>query len=117
MNKLSTLRMTKAVSIAVATVALAAPFASQAGNYDAAMDSCINAFVAANLPKGHPVTIQKEEAATSPIGFHSRSYKIMVSAKGMASGKYLARGTCIVDRTGQVVAMNGKPLTQTLAAR
>jgi hypothetical protein len=33
------------------------------------------------------------------------------------SGKRLARGTCIVNRDGEVVALNGKPLTTKLAAR
>ena len=116
MNKLST-RITKSLSIAAATVALAAPFASQAHNYDAAMETCINAFVAANLPKEQPVTVRKEEAAVSPISIHSRAYKIVVSARGVESGKYLARGTCIVDRNGQVIALNGKPLSQKLASR
>ena len=110
-------RISKSVSIAVATFALAAPFASQAGASDAAMDACINAFVAANLPKEQPVRVQKEEAAPSPLAIYSRGYKIIVSAKGVESGKYLARGTCLVDRSGQVVALNGKPLTQKLAAR
>ena len=114
MNKLS---ITKSLSLAVATVALAAPFASQARDADVAMDSCINAFVAASLPKEQRVTVRKQEAAASPISIHSRAYKIVVSAKGVESGKNLARGTCIVDRSGQVVLLNGKPLTQKLAAR
>lgn len=109
--------LSKSLSIAVATVALAAPFASQANNHDVAMDSCINAFVASNLPKEQPVTVRKQGAVDSPITMHSRAYKIMVSAKGVKSGKYLARGSCIVDRSGQVIALDGKPLTQKLAAR
>jgi hypothetical protein len=115
MNKLSIL--TRSLSTVAAALALVAPFASQAGNHDVAMDSCINAFVAANLPKAQPVTVRKQDAADSPITMHSRAYKIVVTAKGVESGKYLARGTCIVDRSGQVVALNGKPLTQKLAAR
>lgn len=114
MNKLS---ITKSLSIAAATFALAAPFASQASSADVAMDTCINAFVAATLPKEQPVTVRKQEAATSPISIHSRAYKIVVSAKTVESGKHLGRGTCIVDRSGQVVTLNGKPLTQKLAAR
>lgn len=126
MNQLSTTRIApiapiapiaKSLSLAVAALALGAPFASQAGTYDAAMDSCISAFVADSLPKEQPVKVRKEEAVTSPISIHSRAYKIMVSAKGVQSGKYLARGTCIVDRTGQVVALNGKPLAEKMAAR
>jgi hypothetical protein len=114
MNKLS---ITRSLSIALATVALAAPFASQAHNDDTAMDSCINAFVAANLPKQQPVKVRKEVVAPNPIGMHARAYKIMVSAKGVESGKRLGRGTCIVDRSGQVITLNGRPLTEKVAAR
>lgn len=116
MNKLST-RITKSIALAAASLALAAPFATQAHDYDAAMDSCINAFVASNLPKEQPVRIRKEDSVNSPISIHSRAYKIVVSAKGVESGKYLARGTCIVDRSGSVIALNGKPITQKLASR
>jgi LysR family glycine cleavage system transcriptional activator len=113
--------LSKSVSIAVATLALAAPFASRAGihdiAHDTAMNTCISAFVAASLPKQQPVTVQKEAGSTSPISFHSRTYKIVVNARGMESGKRLAHGTCIVDRSGQVVTFNGKPLNHKLAAR
>lgn len=113
MNMLST-RIARSLSFAVATVALAAPFATQA---DAAMDTCIGAFVASNLPKEQPVKIRKDDGIASPLSVHSRAYKIVVTAKGMESGRYLARGTCVVDRSGAVIALNGKPLTQKLAAR
>ena len=109
--------LSKSLSIAAATMALATPFATQAHNYDAAMDSCISAFVASSLPKEQPVRIKKEDAVNSPLSMQSRAYKIVLSAKGVESGKYLARGTCIVDRSGAVIALNGKPLTQKLAAR
>lgn len=110
-------KLTKSLSIAAATVLLAAPFTSQAGNDDAAMDACINAFVAANLPKEQPVTVRKEEMAASPISVHGRGYKIILSATGVESGKRLARGTCLVNRDGQVIALNGKPLATKIAAR
>ena len=118
MNKFATLSKSpvKSMAIAAATLLLAAPFASQAHDYDQAMDACINAFVAANLPKEQPVTVRKEEISASPISIHARSYKIVVSAKGVESGKYLARGTCVVDRNGEVIALNGKPLPTQLAA-
>ena len=109
--------LSKTFSIAAVTFALAAPFAAQAHDYDAAMDSCINAFVAATLPKQQPVRIRKEDTVNSPLGVHSQAYKILVSAKGVESGKYLARGTCIVDRSGAVISLNGKPLAQHMAAR
>nr|WP_298722613.1 hypothetical protein [uncultured Steroidobacter sp.] len=115
-SKLST-RIVKSLSLAAATCALAAPLATQAHDDDPAMDSCINAFVASSLPKEQPVRIKKQEAAHAPLGIHARAYKIVVSAKGVESGKYVARGTCIVDRGGAVISLNGKPLTEQLASR
>jgi hypothetical protein len=109
--------LSKSFSIAAVAFALAAPFAAQAHDYDAAMDSCLNAFVASTLPKEQPVKFKKVEEASGPLAVHARSYKILVSAKGVESGRYLARGTCIVDQSGAVIAVNGKPLTQKLAAR
>jgi hypothetical protein len=110
--------LSKSLSIAAATVALAAPFATRADSHNAAMDSCINAFVASSLPKGQPVKIKKDDAVNDPLSFFvAPAYRIVVSAKGVESGKYLARGTCIVDRRGTVIALNGKPLTQSLASR
>ena len=111
-------KLTKTLSIAAATVLMVAPFTSHAGNDDAAMDACINAFVASNLPKEQSVkAVHKEEVAASPISIHARSYKIVVSATGVESGKRLARGTCIVNRSGEVIALNGKPLPTKLASR
>ena len=117
MTKFSTL--SKSLSIAAATLLLAAPLTGQAHNDEAAMDSCISAVVAtAKLPKEQRVTVRKEDTAASPLSVHTRNYKIVVSAKGAESGKYFARGTCIVDRNGTVVALNGKPVsTQLTAAR
>jgi hypothetical protein len=121
MTKFSSLAnsLAKPLSIAAATLLLAAPLTSQADNHDAAMDSCINVIVAsANLPKEQRVTVRKEDAAATPLSVHARSYKIVVNAKGAESGKYFARGTCTVDRSGAVIALNGKPLsTQLTAAR
>jgi hypothetical protein len=111
-------KLTKTLSIAAATVLMSVPFTSQAGNDDAAMDACINAFVAQNLPKEQPVkAVRKEDVAASPISIHARAYKIVVSATGVESGKRFARGTCIVNRAGEVVALNGKPLSTKLASR
>jgi hypothetical protein len=114
MIKLATL--SRSISIATATLLLAAPVASQAHDYSQAMDSCINAFVASSSIKEHPLTVRKEDSVASPISSQARGYKIIVSAKGVESGKYLARGSCTVDRKGAVIALNGKPLPTQLAA-
>jgi hypothetical protein len=111
MNKFST-SLARSASLALATLALGAPLAGHATTQGDAVDSCISAFVAANLPKEQPVTVRKKNAGLTPIEIHSRAYKIKLSARGVRSGKYLARGTCIVDREGQVISLDGKPLVQ-----
>jgi len=111
-------KLTKTLSIAAATVMLAVPFTSQAANDDAAMDACINAVLSQNLPKEQPVkAVHKEQVAASPVSIHARAYKIVVSATGVESGKRLARGTCIVNRSGEVIAVNGKTPATKLASR
>lgn len=110
-------KFAKSLSLAAATVIMAAPFTTQASTDDAAMDACIRAFVSATLPKEQPVTVRKEETAVSPIMVHERSYKIVVSARGVESGKHLGRATCLVNRSGEVVAVNGKPVQTKLASR
>lgn len=110
-------KLTKTLTIAATTVLIAIPFTSHADSDDAAMDACIKAFVAANLPKEQPVTVRKEEVAASPISIHGRAYKILVSATGVESGKRLAQGSCLVNREGEVIALDGKPLATKLASR
>lgn len=116
--KSATARIAKTLSLAAATLLLAAPFAGHASTADdEAMDTCINAFVAANLPKEQRVRVQKDEVAATPISANARTYKIVLNATGATSGKNLARGTCIVDRTGVVLTLNGRPLPTKLAQR
>lgn len=115
--KYATIRIAK--TLALATMLLVAPLASQASTADdAAMNACINAFVAsANLPKEQRVRVQKEDVPASPISVHARTYKIVLNATGATSGKNYSRGTCVVDRDGQVLTLNGRPLSTKVAAR
>jgi hypothetical protein len=114
--KYATTRIAK--TLALAAMMLAAPLASQASTADdEAMNACINAFVAANLPKEQRVRVQKEDVPASPISVHARTYKIVLSATGAISGKNYSRGTCIVDRDGAVLTLNGRPLSTKVAAR
>ncbi|MET0497479.1 MAG: hypothetical protein ABW106_04295 [Steroidobacteraceae bacterium] len=81
----------------------------------AAMNACVNAFVSTNLPKEHKVRATKLLSARSPIDAQSHSYRITLTAKGVESGKQIAKGTCIVGRNGTVIAFDGKPVSITLA--
>ena len=108
-------RAAKAVSIA-ASMTLLVPSASRA-DADAAMDACVQAFVSANLPKDQPISVRKIDTIDGPLAAQDRAYRILLTATGKTSGKKLARATCIVDRDGQIIAMNGRSTTHQLAAR
>jgi hypothetical protein len=100
----------RAPRIALASLALlAAPLAAHA-RQQAAMDACIKAFVTAHFPKEQPVTVRKLDTTTSPASVLASRYRITVTARGAQSGKSLAKGTCIADRAGTVLSMNGVPV-------
>ena len=100
----------KSLSLAASVALVALPVASHA-DADTAMDACVKAFVTANLPSEQPVKVRKIDTVDGPLNAHDRAYRITLKAVGSTSGKTLARGTCIVDRDGDIVALNGRPTT------
>jgi hypothetical protein len=77
---------------------------------DAAVDACVKAFIAANIPAQHPVTVQTIDAAPGERDDGLRPYKIVLTATGLRSGDRLAIGTCMVDRRGEAISLNGRRL-------
>lgn len=103
---------TKIFSLAAIVPILATPLASHA---NAAMDACIEAFIASTLPKDHPVKVRKKSAGDSPLGVYSASREIELTARISRTGEPVAKATCIVDRDGVVIALNGAPTMQRVA--
>ena len=91
----------------------AASFADEA----AAMNACVNAFVGTGLPKEQKVRVKMLDPARSPIDIPARTYTVRLATRVAQSGKQLASATCVVERDGTVIALNGKPLTPALASR
>jgi hypothetical protein len=94
------------------TALVAAPLLSQAdaataSDPDAAMDACVQAFVSASLEKQRSYTVETRDAI--PLSQLPSTYRIQLTAKGKQSGKQLARATCIVNPSGVVLTLNGKP--------
>ncbi len=102
--------------IVTASILLAAPLASSADSLDQAMDACAQAFVAASLPKQQPVVVEKLNTAYRTVDARSRTFHISLTATGRTSGRQFAKGTCVVNRSGEVVALNGKRLPQSAAS-
>ena len=106
------LQSRKPVLLAIGALsALGMSFAAQAGSKaqaNAAMDVCIEAFVSEQIPQNHPLKIVKRDNrghdTLSRWNFPQRS-TIEVSAKGRRTGEDYGSATCVVDRKGELVAM------------
>jgi hypothetical protein len=87
-------------AIASAIVA-AAPLPATAK--DAAMDACIQAFIAERVPKDRAVQIRKSTASSSFA--QSRAQRITLTAHGAKSGTEIASATCVVDSSGASISL------------
>ena len=96
-------------TLAVATLALlGSPLTSRADAVEQPMDACVQAFVAASLPKEQRVVVDKLNSAIGPLDAQSRTYRIVLKATGTTSGREIAKGVCVTNRNGEVLALNGK---------
>jgi hypothetical protein len=108
-HRSANLHRTSRASLAVATLALlGSPLASRADAVDKAMDACVQAFVAASLPKEQRVVVDKLNSAIGPMDAQSRKYRIVLKATGSTSGREIAKGVCVTNRNGEVIALNGR---------
>ena len=87
---------------------LVSPLASRADAVEQAMDACVQAFVAANLPKEQRFIVDKENFSIGPIDAQARTYRIVLIATGKTSGRQIAKNVCIANRAGAVIALNGR---------
>jgi hypothetical protein len=111
------MKRTAQFSTIAALALLGSPLTSHADASDQAMDACVQAFVAANLPAGQRVVVDKSNMASGPLDAHKRTYRVVLIATGSTSGKQLAKSTCVAKRNGEVIALNGKRPPRLVAAR
>ena len=101
--------MNRPILAATTTLALlASPLASRADAVTQAMDACVQAFVAANLPKEQRVIVDTENFAISPLDAQSHTYRIVLIATSKTSGRQIAKNVCVANRAGAVIALNGR---------
>ena len=96
------------LAVATTLALLGSPLASRADAQDQAMDACVQAFVAANLPKEQPVVVDKQNSAIGPLDAQSRTYRIVLVATGKTSGRQIAKTVCVASRAGAVISLNGR---------
>jgi hypothetical protein len=96
------------LAVATTFALLASPLASRADAVSQAMDACVQAFVAANLPKEQPVIVDKENSAIGPLDAQTGTYRIVLIATGKTSGRQIAKNVCVANRAGAVIALNGR---------
>ena len=66
------------LAVATTLALLGSPLASRADAVAQAMDACVQAFVAANLPKEQRFVVDKENFALGPLDAQSRTYRIVL---------------------------------------
>ena len=106
---MNTVSRTKTLLITSMMPLFAAPMlshAESASQADAPFDACVKAFVAAKFEKERHYTVVS--GSTRDFDPQESSYRITLAATGKQSGKKLASATCIVDRAGVTLTVNGK---------
>ncbi|HEY4368303.1 MAG TPA: hypothetical protein VGN07_13800 [Steroidobacteraceae bacterium] len=98
------------LSVAALLPLLAVPGLSRAGA-EQAFDSCVKAFISSSLEKERPTTVRFIDPVLSPLLRLDQNYRITLTAVGKYSGTKVAAATCITNRDGAVLSMNGKPYT------
>jgi hypothetical protein len=89
--------------------------AGPAAHADAAMEACIDAFVAEHVPKDRKLKIRRVGPFNTSA---TREERITLTAKGARSGTPLAAATCIVSGDGSSVTLQaGSPTTVAAIAR
>jgi hypothetical protein len=114
---MNTRKLNRAILISVA-MPLCMASALSVADSTTAMDACVKAFVSTSLAKDRSVAVRTESRMSSILTVR-RPYAISLTATGKDSGKKLAKATCVADRNGTVLALNGKPpapLTEAKAA-
>jgi hypothetical protein len=103
----------KLISIS-ATAALAIVAVAPSATYaDAAMDACIEAFVAERVPKDRAVRVRKLSGSNAHT---TGTQRITLTAKGSKSGTEIASATCVVSDRGDSVLLQDTRESSTLAA-
>jgi hypothetical protein len=85
------------------------------GHADAAMDSCINAFIEQHVPKEHRLIVRKID--TTGMASKLRTGPIKLSARGARSGKEFATATCTVDGSRVTITEADAPTKIAAAVR
>ncbi len=96
------IRFNKRIGLLGACAIAAMPMASHAKQ--SAMDTCIQTFIAEELPQGHKIEVVKRPINQLTWGA-THPTKIRVDARGKRSGKDYGSATCEMNQRGELVAM------------
>ena len=89
-------------------LSLASPELARESARESAMDACIKAFVNTSLPKSQSVEVRTQGLPERPQSSNDGPYQISLIATDKATGKRLAKATCLADRNGAILALSGK---------
>lgn len=100
-----TLRYGKYKWLVAACMAVTALPAAAHERNQTAMDACIQAFVAEELPQGRKIEIVKRDTSSSVLSSGEGPRTVLVSAKGKRSGRSYGSARCVVKNDGEILAM------------
>ncbi|HEY5808835.1 MAG TPA: hypothetical protein VIT67_12750 [Povalibacter sp.] len=105
---MNTVTRTKSLLLSALLPLIAAPSLghAEAKPADASLDACVKAFVSANIEKDRHYSLVTSDA--SSFDPDAAKHVVTLKATGKSSGKQLAKATCVVDRNGITLTMNGK---------
>jgi hypothetical protein len=102
METMMSMRIDRTLLWAAVLAATSLPAAANARG-DEALDQCVQAFVNEVVPPGHSVQIRHDDIRASTIRSATRS-RLNVIARGAKYGELFGRATCVMDRSGSLVA-------------
>jgi len=92
----------RSILAAFATTALFAAPAMSHASPEAALQSCVKAFMSTQFADKAPAKVIHIDSTPSVVMPYPRTYSFVLTAKGLVSGKRYAQSTCTTDGTGTV---------------
>jgi hypothetical protein len=96
------MNMRKRICLSSTTALIILAMTPNASYADAAMDACIQAFVAERIPKDRTIKIRKFSGSNPSTA----AERITLTAKGAKSGTEIASATCIVSDGGASISLH-----------
>src|SRR5262245_20426999 len=100
----------RSLFVVITVCSALAPLGAHAASTKAAMQACVQTFVARALPAGAQATTPRriDAVSQSMSAIHGRVYHFSLEATQKSTGRVLARAECAATRGGEVITYSEK---------